>query len=152
MPAAASPGASAPAEKSYSVAQGLAMFQLFKDAVTILQLNVLLVFAIIIPIGVPGLLLCAWRWRFAIRPTSRTAALWHWSLTLGHELACTWLFVQLSQEPPDPDFPNWHFLAAGYIIGSLTSVLALAEAWARNKIFGSVSNAPLTQAVKTEAL
>ncbi|UOQ72182.1 hypothetical protein [Hymenobacter cellulosilyticus] len=125
----------APAEIS-TTGRWLAGAQQLKDTLTILGMNILLLFGVLCGIAIPGLVLYFLRWKLVRGKGRRQSAATHWAITLVHELCCGLLFMSADMQN---ELHEWGAgLAVGYLLGCLISLAGLIEN------LGSVSPAPTT--------
>jgi len=104
----------------------LARAQQLKDTLTILSLNVLLLFGLMmLGLPVPGLVLYGLRWRLARGRGSRSFALTLWGLGLGHEVLCALLFSSADLHNELHEMATW--LTWGYSLGALLSAAGLLQ-------------------------
>ncbi|UOQ52970.1 hypothetical protein [Hymenobacter cellulosivorans] len=118
--------AAPPADLSVT-SRWLAGAQQTKDTLTIIGMNVLLVFGLLCGIAIPGLVLYFLRWKLVRGKGRRQSALTHWGITLAHEFCCVLLFMSTDMQN---ELHEWGAgLAVGYGIGCLISLAGLLETW-----------------------
>lgn len=104
----------------------LARAQQLKDTLTILSLNVLLLFGLMaFGLPVPGLVLYGLRWRLARGRGSRSFAAVLWGLGLGHEVLCALLFSSADMHSELHEMATW--LTWGYALGAVISAAGLLQ-------------------------
>jgi branched-subunit amino acid ABC-type transport system permease component len=105
----------------------LAGAQQLKDTLTIIGMNLLLVFALFFyGLPIPGLILYFLRWRIANGRSSYQRAVVLWGLSAVHELLCMLLFQSTEMQAEMHEWSEW--LSFGYTLGLLLSVAGFAEA------------------------
>ena len=105
----------------------LAGAQQLKDTLTILGMNIMLLFALLFfGLPIPGLILYFLRWRLARGVGSYSRALVLWGLSAVHELLCILLFQSAEIQTELHEVAYW--LSFGYTIGLLLSSAGFAEA------------------------
>jgi hypothetical protein len=115
-----------PQNASTLLGRQLATAQQVKDTVTILGMNVLLVFGILFGIGVPGLILYFLRWKLTRGEGTQTRAIVLWVLTTIHEVLCVALFFSADMQT---ELHEWAtYLGWGYALGFLISLVGAVEA------------------------
>lgn len=112
---------------STSLGRWLAGAQQLKDTLTILGLNVLLLFGLLLlGLPIPGLVLYALRWRLARGKATQNRALWIWGLSVVHELLCAVLFFSQEVHQELGSYASW--IGSGYLLGAALSAVGFAEA------------------------
>ncbi|QNE40460.1 hypothetical protein F1C16_13280 [Hymenobacter sp. NBH84] len=99
--------------------------QQFKDSVTILELNVLLLFGILCGIAIPGLILFFLRWRLVLGKCNGKRTVILWGLTLLHESFCVLLFSLQEMQSDALTQGIAGLLVIGYSIGVGISLISL---------------------------
>ncbi|GGE95565.1 hypothetical protein [Hymenobacter cavernae] len=108
-----------------SLGRKLAVAQQIKDTLTILGMNILLIFGIMFGVAIPGLVLYFLRWRLTRGKSSRTGALLLWGIGVLHEVLCAFLFASADLQSELHDWAT--YLAWGYILGVIINLFGLAE-------------------------
>ncbi|OUJ75451.1 hypothetical protein [Hymenobacter crusticola] len=109
-----------------SLGRQVATAQQIKDTLTILGMNVLLVFGILFGIGIPGLILYGLRWKLTRGGATPTRAIVLWALTTVHEVLCVALFFSTDMQA---ELHEWAtYLGWGYALGVLISLVGVVEA------------------------
>lgn len=105
----------------------LAVAQQIKDTLTIVGLNLLLLFALLFyGLPIPGLVLYCLRWRLARGVGSYQRAVILWGLSAVHEFLCMLLFQSTEMKAELHEWSEW--LSFGYTLGLLLSLTGFAEA------------------------
>ena len=110
-----------------SLARNLAVAQQIKDSLTIVGMNVMLIFGILCcGMAVPGLVLYFLRWRLTRGQASREQTQLLWALGVVHEVLCVLLFSSASMRE---EFGSWsELLVFGYVTGIVISFCGLLVA------------------------
>ncbi|MCB2407396.1 hypothetical protein [Hymenobacter lucidus] len=104
----------------------LAGAQQLKDTLTILGMNIVLLFGFLFfGLPLPGLVLYGLRWRLARGTASRVNAIWLWALGLLHEVVCAALFASADVRSELHEMAE--YLTYGYALGAFISLVGLIE-------------------------
>lgn len=101
-----------------SLGRWLAAIQQTKDTVTIVLMNILLLFGLMFGVAIPGLILYFLRWRLVREKGSRKGAATIWALSCLHELLCAILFLSSSNQS---ELGDTSLIGCGYVLGMLIS-------------------------------
>ena len=104
----------------------LAGAQQLKDTLTIVGMNIVLLFGLLFfGLPLPGLVLYALRWRLMRGKATRANAIWLWALGLLHELLCVALFASTDVRSELHEMAE--YLTYGYALGAFISLAGLFE-------------------------
>ncbi|WP_375435621.1 hypothetical protein [uncultured Hymenobacter sp.] len=112
--------------KSTQLSCWLTAAQQLKDTLTILGMNIWLVFGVLFGVAIPGLLLYFLRWRLVRGTSNPHRALLLWSFSFVHEFFCVLLFQSAEMKAELHEAAG--LLSVGYLVGMGVSLIALAEA------------------------
>ncbi|MFD2786599.1 hypothetical protein [Hymenobacter rubripertinctus] len=101
----------------------LAALQQAKDTVTILGMNFMLLFGLMMGIAVPGLILYFLRWKLVRATGSPATAIRIWGWSLVHEFLCVILFASEGTQQELHGMAT--LLAYGYTLGIVVSMAGL---------------------------
>jgi hypothetical protein len=105
----------------------LAGAQQLKDTLTIIGMNLLLVFALFFyGLPIPGLILYFLRWRLASGRGGYQRAILLWALSAVHEFLCMLLFQSAEMKTELHEWSEW--LSFGYTLGLVLSIAGFVEA------------------------
>jgi hypothetical protein len=102
----------------------LARLQQLKDTITILGMNVILLFGLLfLGLPIPGLVLYFLRWRLTRGRPRREFATRLWGFGLVHELLCAALFASTDMHAELHEMAE--YLSLGYALGAVISAAGL---------------------------
>ncbi|RYU79729.1 hypothetical protein [Hymenobacter persicinus] len=110
----------APEAEITALGRWLAGAQQLKDTITILGMNFLLLFGLLVfGLPIPGLVLYFLRWRLVRGKGSRAYATRLWACSLVHEVLCAALFASTELRAELHELAD--YLCLGYALGALLS-------------------------------